>query len=84
MKITNLSKEAQLHTIELIKHYFETERAEMIGEIAAQQLLDFFLKEIGPHIYNQAVQDAKTMIEQKMVSIEEELYTLEMPIKRLR
>ena len=76
-----LSKDAQVQSIDRIKYFFEIERSEVIGEIAAQQMLDYILKEIGPYIYNQAIGDAKTMIEQKVMAIEEELYTLEIPIK---
>ncbi len=45
-----------------IVRYFQEEREEEIGHIAASGLLRFFLKEIGPSIYNQAV----AVIQQRM------------------
>lgn len=45
-----------------IVRYFQEEREEEIGNIAASGLLRFFLEEIGPSIYNKAVAD----IQQRM------------------
>jgi uncharacterized protein (DUF2164 family) len=63
-----------------IRHYFMEERGEEIGELAADNFLDFMLKELGPFVYNQAVQDARSVLIQKAASMEEDLFALERPI----
>ncbi|MBP6765594.1 MAG: DUF2164 domain-containing protein [Rubrivivax sp.] len=54
-----LSKEARALAVTSIERYFQTERDERIGNIAASALLGFFLQEIGPSIYNRAVADVQ-------------------------
>lgn len=75
-----LPKEIKDQIIYKIKDYFYNERSEEIGDLAAGNLLDFVLKEIGPYFYNQGVKDAKEMFEQKMLSLEEDIQSLERPI----
>jgi uncharacterized protein (DUF2164 family) len=50
-----LSKEARLQAVASIERYFLETSGEKIGNIAAAELLTFFLGEIGPVVYNQAV-----------------------------
>lgn len=76
MKAMNLSKEQRLQVTQRIRTYFEDEHGQEMGQIAADQLLDFMLKEISPYIYNQAVEEAITMVQQRMISLEEDLYAL--------
>ena len=54
MTIT-LAKEPRSAAILSIERYFKEELDEKIGNIRAAALLNFFLEEIGPSIYNQAV-----------------------------
>ena len=54
MTIT-LNKEARATAVTSIERYFKDEQGEKIGNIRAAALLNFFLEEIGPSIYNQAV-----------------------------
>jgi len=48
-----------------IKRYSAENMEEEIGELKAELLLDFFLKEIGPSIYNQAIADAQAYFQEK-------------------
>ncbi|WP_319419857.1 DUF2164 domain-containing protein [Pleurocapsa sp. FMAR1] len=57
-----LSKEAKQKSIESIKRYFEAEMGEEIGDLKASLLLNFCLQEICPSVYNQAIIDAKSYI----------------------
>lgn len=50
-----LPKEARAQAIASIERWFQTERQERIGNITAGALLGFFLAEIAPSVYNQAV-----------------------------
>jgi uncharacterized protein (DUF2164 family) len=45
-----------------------------IGELAAGLLLKYFVEEIGPAIYNQAIADAQVRMQQRVMDIEGELY----------
>ena len=51
-----------------------------IGEIAAENHLQFILDNIAPFIYNEGIKDAKKVIEDRIGNIEEDLYSLERPI----
>ncbi|MFB5660960.1 DUF2164 domain-containing protein [Alteribacillus sp. HJP-4] len=74
-----LPKENKDQIISLVKEYFYNERSEEIGDLAAENMLDFVIKEIGPYIYNQGIKDAREMLEQKMMSLEEDIQSLEKP-----
>ena len=50
-----ISKEARQQAIASIERYFRENMDKKIGNIAAGALLGFFLEEIGPLVYNQAV-----------------------------
>ena len=54
-----LNAQARKQAIASIERYFRENMEEKIGNIAAGGLLGFFLEEIGPSIYNQAVADAQ-------------------------
>jgi uncharacterized protein (DUF2164 family) len=76
-----LPKEQKTEIIRNIQSYFEEERSEILGELGADQLIDFMIKELGPYIYNKAVDDARKLISEKMNQIDDDLYTLEQPIR---
>ncbi|WP_349409761.1 DUF2164 domain-containing protein [Pseudalkalibacillus sp. SCS-8] len=81
MKVIKISKEDREQLIENIQGYFVDERGEEIGELAAGLLLDFFLSEAGPFVYNQGVQDAKRLMFDKMENMGEDLDALQRPIQ---
>ena len=76
-----MSREEKAKIISRIKNYFDEERSEVIGDLAAEQLLDFMVGELGPPIYNRAIFDARQLIDERFAQIDEDLYTLERPIK---
>jgi uncharacterized protein (DUF2164 family) len=39
------------------------------------------LKTLGPLVYNEALKDARSVVNERNLSLEDELYTLEKPIK---
>lgn len=67
---------------ERIQSYIYKEHGEEIGELAAESWLHFFAEELGVHFYNQGVSDAKAMLEQKVMTMEEDVESLKRPIKR--
>jgi uncharacterized protein (DUF2164 family) len=69
-----LSKEAHADATASIQQYFERNLPEPIGELAAGLLLNFFLEEIGPAIYNKAIADAQARLAMRVADLTGELY----------
>jgi uncharacterized protein (DUF2164 family) len=47
-----------------IRQYFADELGQEIGELKASLVLDYFLVELGPAVYNKAIADAKTFFDE--------------------
>lgn len=77
-----LTKEQHQTMIADIQVFFSQEKGEDITEFAAERVLDFVKESLAPHFYNAAVSDAKHVLEQQYSSLEEEILTLERPIKK--
>ncbi|MDN4074752.1 DUF2164 domain-containing protein [Fictibacillus terranigra] len=77
-----LTKEQKDMMIGDIQSFFSQERGEDISEFAAERVLDLVKESLAPHFYNAAILDAKHVIEQQFSSMEDEILTLERPIKR--
>lgn len=61
-----LSAETEKTMISSIKGYFSKNMEEEIGDMKAGFLLDFFLKELAPTVYNKAVSDAKFSLQNSL------------------
>jgi uncharacterized protein (DUF2164 family) len=74
-----LSKEAEKRLIASIKRYCaeHMEMEEEVGDLKAALLLDFCVKEIGPTIYNQAIADAQTNMQDKVADLDNSCYEVE-------
>lgn len=57
-----------------IQRYFEENMTEPIGNLPAGMLLDFFVEDIGPAIYNRAVADAQSRLALRVSDVSGELY----------
>ncbi|WP_337098491.1 DUF2164 domain-containing protein [Paenibacillus sp. YIM B09110] len=75
-----LTKENKQQLVNELQGYFELERSEEIGTLAAEQLLDFMIEQLGPFLYNHAMSDARKTVLERMQSLEDELYALEKPV----
>ena len=69
-----LSKEVRTRAVTSIERWFAENRDEKIGNIAAGALLGFFLEEIGPAVYNQAVREAQERLAQRVSEIDIEVH----------
>ena len=69
MAIT-LSPDAAQQLRRSIKRYVAEEFEQDIGDLKADALLDFFLKEIGPTVYNQAIADAQQYFQARALDLE--------------
>jgi len=65
-KWDRLNETERKTAIEEIINFFSTERDEEIGIIAAEEVLDFFLQNIGNKIYNKGIENAKFALEQRV------------------
>jgi uncharacterized protein (DUF2164 family) len=72
-----LSKQARSEAIASIQRYFIEQMPEPIGELPAGLLLNFFLEEIGPAVYNKAIADAQARMSSRVSDLTGELYSEE-------
>ena len=61
-----LSDETSQRVISSIKRYVSENMEEEIGDLKARMMLDFFLEEIGPSIYNKAIADAQAHMHERV------------------
>lgn len=69
-----LPKPARTQAIASIERYFLEHLDQRIGNVAAGGLLGFFLEEIGPLVYNQAVQEVQERLLQRVQEIDIEVH----------
>ena len=65
-----LTDEQRKQSMASIKRYVEQELDQEIGDLKAGLLLDYFLKEIAPSVYNGAVADAQTYLRDRLSDLE--------------
>jgi uncharacterized protein (DUF2164 family) len=65
-----ITKEASAAAITSIRRYFEANMEEEIGNLGAGALLGFFLKEIAPVVYNQAVADVQVRLQARIMELD--------------
>ena len=79
MPEVEIAKQHRADAIASIQRYFAENMPEPIGDLPAGLLLNFFLEEIGPAIYNQAIRDAQSRMQQRVTDLDGELYAAEFP-----
>lgn len=62
----HLTKEQKTEVLASLQRYVSAELDCEIGDIQANQMLDYILREIGPFCYNQGVEDAKAFLTSKV------------------
>lgn len=72
-----LNKDTEERLLTSLQRYCAENFEEEIGNLKARMLLDFCLREIGPSIYNQAVQDAQAVMQEKIAEVETNCYETE-------
>lgn len=65
-----IPKDARKEAIASIERYFQENMEEKIGNIAAGALLNYFLEEIGPLVYNQAVADVQERLQARIAELD--------------
>ena len=72
-----LPKATQAAAVGSIERWFSENTDERIGNMQAAALLDFFLREIGPSVYNQAVADVQQRLMARVGEIDLECHESE-------
>ena len=71
------SKEQKRRIVSEIQGYFDKELDQEIGDFDAEFLLDFFSEKVGGVYYNQGLNDARRLLDDKLDTITESFYELE-------
>lgn len=69
-----LNAQDRKQAIASLERYFRENMEDKIGNIAAGGLLGFFLEEIGPSIYNQAVAHAQERLQARVQELDFEVH----------
>jgi uncharacterized protein (DUF2164 family) len=72
-----LSKEVEERLLGSIQRYAKENLDEEMGTLKARLLLDFCVREIGPSVYNQAIQDAQAAMQEKVAELDTSCYERE-------
>ena len=71
IKLSDIRKKEMIGEVQ---SYFRNEHDETIGDLKAEMFVEFFIKKLGPKIYNQAIEDANSFIHEKLIDLEGILY----------
>ena len=77
-----LREERRERMIRSIQRYFAEHFDDQLSDFKAQQILDFFVLELGAPVYNQAIRDAHAFVQEKLTDLEGEFYEPEEPDSR--
>lgn len=69
-----IAREDRRQAVESIMRYFAENMEERIGNVSAGALLGFFIEEIGPLIYNQAVADVQDKLLPRVQELDLEVH----------
>jgi uncharacterized protein (DUF2164 family) len=72
--VIELDKDVRKEAIASIERWFRENMDEPVGNVAAGGLLAFFVEEIGPAIYNQAVRDVQERLAARVAEIDLEVH----------
>ena len=73
MKI-DLSEDRKQDVLKIIHGFYSEEFDEELSPYRAQRILDFFIKALGPPLYNQAISDARAFMSHKLDDLDAEFY----------
>ncbi len=57
-----LDDQTEQYLLGSIRQFFADELDDDIGDLKARSVLDFFVREVGPSVYNQAIADAQATV----------------------
>ena len=74
-----LSEERRSELVSAVQRFLAGEFEVELSDFQARGLLDFFVRHLGAPIYNQAIQDARAFLQEKLADLEGEFYEPEEP-----
>lgn len=72
-----LSPERRARLLRALKDHFAEAFDEPLSDFRAEGLVDFFVRELGPPVYNQGVRDAASAMQAKLSDLDGEIYERE-------
>ena len=69
-----VSDESKKRMIESIRQYVSKNMDEDIGDLQATLLLEYFLQEIAPSVYNGAIADAQAQMQERVTDLDGTCY----------
>ena len=63
----------------MIQHFVSGEFDQELSECQASRLLDFFVRHLGAPVYNQAVQDVRGFLQERVGDLDVDFYEPEGP-----
>ena len=69
-----LSDDRRATLLKLLTEFYTECFDEKLSEYRAERLLGFFIKQLGPPIYNQAIADARAFMFEKLEDLDVEFY----------
>lgn len=72
-----ISEPARKEAVTSVQRYFREHFPEPLGNLEADALLAFFLQEIGPVVYNQAVADVQERLQARVMEVDIEVHEAE-------
>lgn len=74
-KLIKLSPEAEKLVLESLREYMTEEFDTDIGNLPARFLLDFIIETLGPHLYNQVIEDTEPWLYDRFTGILEDMHS---------
>ena len=74
-KLMTLSDEAEVLVLDELRAYMSDEFDVDIGNLPAKFLLDFIIEKIGPHLYNQMIDDNEPWLYDRFTAILEDMHS---------
>ncbi|MFH0290560.1 DUF2164 domain-containing protein [Vibrio owensii] len=78
IKLERAQKEALATAIQ---DYMQDELEVEIGQFDSEFLIDFITEKLAPIYYNKGIEDAKNVIERRMLEMTDELYEIEQEVQ---
>ena len=74
-KLIKLSEDAEKLVLDQLRDYMTVEFDIDIGNLPAKFLLDFIIETIGPHLYNQVIDDMEPWLYDRFTSMLEDMHS---------
>jgi len=60
--------------VRAVRHFFDDRLDLELSEFQASEVVDFFVRELGAPVYNQAIGDAHAFLQEKLTDLEGDFY----------